>query len=200
MTERDAAALNFVGRMGFVLVEHLSAFLGCGIPRAYAVADRLVKSGELDTSAGVMRKKLYRVSGKYAREHGMTVAGDMSLSKYSHSVALVSLCLELMRGEFAGWEFITERELLRDALSASGGFSSSIGHLPDLVFRRGAEKTAVELELTRKTLGRMQKILNGYRQDLEMKKVIYYTPAENVAYLRRLTECDEQFEVRQWGK
>jgi hypothetical protein len=128
----------------------------------------------------------------------MTIAKGLSLSKYTHSIELVRLFLQLSKGEFLGWEYTTERELLRDALSKEGGFSSKIKHLPDLSFLKDDKEIVIELELSRKTVGRMQKILNGFRENLKISKVIYWTIPENESYLRRLTEGDELFEVRLW--
>lgn len=148
---------------------------------------------------------------------GMRVAGvelpssTVDLGTYRHSVALVSLGLDLGPEADA---LVTEREIRQ----ADGGvreradlrYAVHLGsdgarlHIPDLVLVHGdGELEAVELELTPKRTRRLRSIIRAFVRARHLRRgVTYYTPKDNVARLvrgvARELDAEDLVNVRSW--
>ncbi|QBI20230.1 hypothetical protein ER308_12075 [Egibacter rhizosphaerae] len=142
-------------------------------------------------------------------------AATVDLRTYRHSLALVSLAIDLEADAEALW---TEREIRRADGSAqsrgelqyavaladrSGASPRPHLHIPDLVLRHpDGELEAVELELTAKRTRRLRGILRAFVRSRHLQRgVTYYTPTPTVGRLveRVARELDATHLVRVVG-
>lgn len=201
ITARDAATLRWVARWWGVTVTQVDRWWrlpaqaglhrGGTAPRADVVRRRLAAMGR----AGLLASHRLPTSPAYSyavTAAGLQVAGlpDWTTprwrwSQFRHEHAVVEVALELLA---AGFEVIAEREMRHGDALGTGRWSLVIAtgrggrsHYPDLWVRHGDASTwsAVEVELTRKSLARLTSILAAHRD--RGTPVTYYTDERPIA-------------------
>lgn len=218
VTARDQEILGWLARYRFATAGQVQRGWGLEWRKAYRRLARLQQLGLVNH-----HKVLHGEPGVYIpTRSGMRLAevelppSTVDLGTYRHSVALVSLALEL-EPEVAA--LVSEREIrqadggvrkradLRYAVSLdSGETPHEVGrlHIPDLVqVHDDGELEAVELELTPKRTRRLRSIIRAFVRARHLRRgVTYYTPKDNVARLvrgvARELEADDVVTVRSW--
>lgn len=185
-TERDAAIVEWVGRIGAAGAEDVMARFGMGRSWAYARLSRLVVGGLLE-----QRALLYRQPGLYvATAEGLRWRGLERLGVYrvgpggfQHARLLAGVAVALHRG-LPGWGCLSERELRavesdERRLVASAQVGVLPGgrpalHRPDLaVVAPDGGVVAVEVELSVKAPRRLAAICRGYARARHLQRVYY---------------------------
>lgn len=218
VTVRDQAILGWLARNRFATARQVQRGWELSKRMAYRRLARMQELGLLQH-----RKVFHGEPGVYLPTRaGLRVAGvdlpssTVDLATYRHSVALVSLGLDL---EPEADALVTEREIrhadggvreradLRYAVHLSGDGTSHHGtrlHIPDLVLvHDDGELEAVELELTPKRTRRLRSIIRAFVRARHLRRgVTYYTPKDNVARLvrgvARELEAEDVVTVRSW--
>jgi hypothetical protein len=189
ITARDLELLEFVAQHRLVLDTHLKSLLG---PR-HGSGARL-RSLE---KAGLLRQgtrfdgqpRCYQIT-----RPGLQVVGSslpqprIDLREYKHDVGVAWLWLAASRGGFGSVRELISERTLRSRDMTPDGRGRPLGvrlggvgprgrdglHYPDLLLvdHRG-RRIAIELELTSKSVGRLDRILAGYLSDARIDAVLY---------------------------
>ena len=201
-TERDAAIVGWIGRLGAAGAEHVMGRFAMGRSWAYARLSKLVRDGLLE-----QRILLYRQPGLYLatvdglRWQGLARLGVYRVSPggFQHAREVASAAVALHR-VLPGWEVLSEREIrLResdeDELIASAKLGELPGgkpalHRPDLVLVSPEGSTvAVEVELSVKAPRRLAAICRAWARARHISAVYYLaTPAAARAVQRVVAE------------
>lgn len=190
ITDRDRELLAFLARHRLVHAGHAAALLGVTGERAAAILARLAR-GEYVHRQSVYEQQpaCYRIrrKGLAAIGSGLPAPG-LDLRSYEHDVGLAWLWLGARRGAFGPLQHVLSERRLRSEDGALehppdphavrlGGidrYGNETLHYPDLLLIDGRRRRlAVELELTQKSRGRLERILAGYAADGRIDRVLY---------------------------
>ncbi len=203
MTERDRQMLAFIADHRLVLASHVQALLGVSPDAARTRLRKLERSGYLDRRALFhLQPACYQVTsrglGAIASELPRPRGVDMR--EYVHDVGTGWLWLSASRGAFGPVaEILSERQLRsregfprRDSIGGELGGGPVAGerygvrlwdfgpggrerlHYPDLRLRTPEGKCiALELELSAKSRGRLDKVMSAYAADRRIDAVVY---------------------------
>ena len=145
---------------------------------AYNRLRKLTKAGffihepVFHNSAGVYRATAKGVS--ISSSH-LPPLKKYTLTSFRHDLKVTDLSLKLIQQHDA--EFIPERELRhRDGIHAFG----KTRHLSDGLLIIDDKQISIELELTKKSQRRREKILNHYKKDFNMSEVWYFCGSNEV--------------------
>ena len=185
---RDREAVHFVGRHGLVRIEHAMAAMGAGRTVTYGRVAACVQAGLLE------RVELLRCEPGLLRatRDGLRYAGlglplaVVSPGSIDHWLRCASAAQVLGR-EFGAEAILTERELaLAEQIEGRPIASAKVGeqpsgaaqlHRPDLAVLAGERVIAVEVELTPKSLRRLEAIIRAWRLADWVTEVRYYCAA-----------------------
>jgi hypothetical protein len=205
-TERDAAIVGWIARLGAAGAEHVMGRFEMGRSWAYARLSRLVLDGLVEA-----RTMLYRQPGLYvATAEGLRWQGLERLGVYrvgpggfEHARRLATVAVALHQG-LRGWELWSERELRlaeseRGELVASARVGELPGgrpalHRPDLAaIAPDGRVVAVEVELSVKAPRRLAAICRSYARARHLERVYYLaSPPAARAVARAVTETRAQ--------
>lgn len=181
LTERDLRLMYWINSIGYVTIEHIVTWLNISYVTAYARLRKLVNNGYLlHERIFHCQPGIYRVSHEGAKicSSPLPPLRKVVLSTYKHDITTTSLGLTLTSEK--GCEFIPER-LLRH-IEGKSGFGDN-NHIADGVLIKNDEKIAVEVELTKKSARRREKIMFGYLKNIAYKEVWYFCNSGEVMEL-----------------
>lgn len=185
---RDRELVHFVGRHGLVRIEHAMAAMGAGRTVTYGRVAACVGAGLLE------RVELLRCEPGLLRatRQGLRYAGLglplalVSAGSIEHWLRCASTA-QLLAEEFGAEAVLTERELaLAEQIEGRPIASAKVGelpsgaaqlHRPDLAVLAEQETIAVEVELTPKSLRRLEGIIRAWRLADWVAEVRYYCAA-----------------------
>lgn len=185
---RDRELVHFVGRHGLVRIEHAMAAMGAGRTVTYGRVAACVQAGLLE------RVELLRCEPGLLRatREGLRYAGlglplaVVSPGSIEHWLRCASTA-QLLAEEFAASEILSERELaLAEQIEGRPIASAKVGehfngrpqlHRPDLAVLAEQGTIAVEVELTPKSLRRLEAIIRAWRRADWVAEVRYYCAA-----------------------
>jgi hypothetical protein len=189
-TEKDAAIVSWLARIGAASAEHVMGRFGMGRSWAYARLSRLVRDGLLDH-----KRLLYGKPGLYvATTEGLRWTRNERLGAYrlgpggfQHAWEVATVAVALHRA-LPGWELIAEREIRtlendHASLVASANLGELPGgrpalHRPDLaLIAPHGRRMAIEVELSIKASRRLQSICRGYARARHLDRVYYLATA-----------------------
>ena len=178
LTERDLEIIRWINSHRAATVEQVARKLGLSV---FTVKKRL---SELKSCDYLVYEKLFHEKpGVYrAGAKGAAVTGDslpvarLTLGSYEHDLQLVDLAVSLEQKTGVQWQ--TDRQLRHEKGLKGVG---APGHIPDgiLIFP-GGDRVAVELELSPKGAGRLEKILRDYARR-RYKEVWYFVSSDYLA-------------------
>lgn len=178
LTERDLQMIRWINGHRAATAEQVAKKFGLGIPTA---KKRLHGLKSLDCL--VYEKVFQNKPGVYrAAARGIAAASDslpaarLALGPYEHDLQLVDLAVALEHRTGAQWQ--TDRQIRREKGLKGVG---TPGHSPDgvLVFP-GSTRIAVELELSPKGTGKIEKILKEYAGS-QYQEVWYFVNCDYLA-------------------
>jgi len=188
LTERDEAIIREIARWRGVLGHHVKAIGGFTGTRA---TDRRLK--KLVDEKLLTRKKyvyglagIYQVTRKAQKLLGLdTYLGTIRLDQAVHDMAVVDTYLYFRhKYNLAETDVISEKELRHEQ-----GFITR-GHAPDLLFKQKGELHCVEVELSQKAKGRLEKnVADNY---IKYATQIWIIPKNN----KRVKLWIEEFATR----
>jgi hypothetical protein len=120
----------------------------------------------------------------------------LNLPELEHSLALVDLSEQILRSQ-AGSQWLTERELRRDAIRRhrQDGMEARPVRIrtPDGVLILGSKRIAVELDLTSKRTEQYEQLLRAYAADRTVQALWWF--ARSAAVCDRLTKLIEHYQL-----
>jgi hypothetical protein len=196
--EQDLTLLWFLAEHRMALPDHVAKLLGTTVDTATRRLAKLVRAGY------VTRERLFhnQPAMHLITRGGLDVIGSTlpvprrDVRTYEHDVGVAWLWIAAQRGTFGPVrEIIGERRLRsRDGARDSGvePLAVKLGglgprgrerlHYPDLLLRTAdGRRVALELELSSKGRGRLEKILAGYAADPRIDGVVYLVESQAVA-------------------
>jgi hypothetical protein len=201
-TDRDAAIVEWVGRIGAAGAGHVMGWFSMGRSWAYARLGRLVADGLLEQRTLLYRQPgLYLATAEGLRWRGLERLGVFSIGagSFQHSREVAAVAVALHKG-LDSWGLVSEREL-RVAEAERGGLiaSAQVGglpggrtalHRPDLaIVSPDGGVAAVEVELSVKASRRLLAICRGYARARHIEHVYYLAaPAAARAVARAVAE------------
>jgi len=165
--------------------------LGLSRSATYSHLARLERAGLVlrlpadDAGGGVVALTPAGARAAQERDLGPAVvpsAREASTARHARAVSWVAASADVR-----GWEWLGPGQL-REESGWRALRDDGTRHAPDLGIVRGAKRTAVEVELHKKTPARLQSILAGYRQlvsDGGVHAVAYIVSGDQVAALVR---------------
>jgi hypothetical protein len=185
-TEKDAAIVDWLGRIGAASAEHVMVRFGMGRSWAYARLSRLVRDGLLE-----QKQLLYRRPGLYvATAEGLRWTCNERLGAcrfgpggFQHAWELAAAAVAL-HGALPDYKQLSDREIRvgeseRPELIASASLGELPGgrpalHRPDLALISLDDRVlAIEVELSIKAPRRLQAICRAYARARHVDHVFY---------------------------
>jgi hypothetical protein len=201
LTEREASVLGPLAEHRFLIVPQVATLLGVGERAALQRLKQLEKN-RLTHFHSIFVGLPWAVSiqSRGLRALGSTLKAPprLNFNEYRHDVGVGWLWLAARAGSFGELrEITTDRRMQADDLGARAagsappwgvgvGLLGSHGqpqlHYPDLALDTGSGyRVAVELELTAKSAGRMNRIMNAYASDARVDHVLYVVANRSIA-------------------
>ncbi len=190
LTDRDRIALEFAAEHRLVLAAQVAVLLQTSVAAARKRLGKLVGGGYLRSDRRLVGPGCYLIQrrGLAVVDRRLPRPRDLDPATYDHDVGLGWLWLAAHRGWFGAVDrVVSEREMrshdgrpehrsepIGVRLGGVGPRGGERRHYPDLLLEcRSGHRVAVELELTEKTRGRLEKILAGYATDPRIDAVLY---------------------------
>ncbi len=187
MVKRDQKILEFINRVGKCTIEQLAKYIGVSNVRAYQIINR-IKKEDLIKHERIFHNKLGIIycTSKGAKFTGIDKIRDINISSLNHDLISNDILIEhLLTSTIT--EFVTERELRQN---------KEIDHYPDLILTDiNNGKIAIEIELTRKSLQRIENIKKYYLTELSIDKVIYYVNDDLISFIQRVYSEIDMVEI-----
>ncbi len=202
ITERDRLVLAFLAEHRLVVTPQVQSLLGVTVRVAQERLRTLGDGGYAE------RHRIFdgypacaRITAKGLAAVGSTLpAPRIDLACYQHDVGLGWLWLAARAGTFGNLRELRSERFLRshDARSDRAERALGVGiggvriggvgpgggeqlHYPDLLLTSASGKrVAIELELTAKGSGRLQRIMMGYAADARIDAVLYLVPGRSL--------------------
>lgn len=204
-TERDAAIIDWVGRIGAAGAEHVMYRFGMGRTAVYTRFRRQIELGAIEEHRVLYHQPgLYVATSDGLRGRGLSRLGVYKVSPggfvHAREVAAAAASLHFA---LPGLRVLAERELRLDE-SDEGRLLGSVKmgelaggvpalHRPDLVFAAADRTLAVEVELSVKAPKRLQRICISYARARHVDHVYYLAaPAAARAVTRAVAETRSQ--------
>jgi len=178
-TKRDGEIIKFLARHKFATVEQIANYMKMGIKVTYRRLNKLKKNKYLRYEQIFAGKPgIYRptLKGIMAADVDIKPA-KVVLGTYWHDLQVVNLALMFYS---QGYVVETEREIMSKQNKGIGQTGKQ-ERIPDLVVTKNEKSTiAVELELAKKSPGRLNVILNYYARQRRYEEVWFYCQKESV--------------------
>jgi len=198
LTTRDRQMFQWINGHGFVTLPQAATWMDASY---YAARRRL----RVLVDNGYLERKRFEHGG--ARVHWLTTKGwevssdslappkAINRITYFHDTTLVDVALTVAAQ--TGGSFFPERRLRADLL-AKGRRTQS--HLPDgLLYIDGRKPIAIELEMSVKTIDRLDRIISGYITNLRLEEVWYFVTNKDVRNaVERTIGSYDGFKVISW--
>ena len=180
MTNRDLKILEFINRLGKCNVKQLSNYFMLSELRIYQILQRLKKEKLVyhqrifHNQPGIIWCTSKGASISSSQE--IIPIRNINLNSLKHDLIVNNVLINKIKQNQC-LEFQTERELRQ---------KGELDHYPDLLITTVEEKCiAIEIELTRKSTGRIEKILQFYLCNLWIDEVQYYCDHSLYSFLKR---------------
>lgn len=178
ITERDQSVLREINRFGYVDMKYVSACFKWNQKIAYRRLRHLAQNEFLKheqifhQKAGVYR--VTRTGAQMSQDH-LPPIRRINLATYEHQLKVLNLSLELAKEH--GGKFISERDIRHEL-----GFASpeEQRHIPDGVLELDGQRIAIEVELSVKSVKRLEKIMRHYQKDFSYEAVWYCCGTQEV--------------------
>ena len=168
LLERDLLILEFLANFGYCHDYHIAKLCGLSTKYIPRIIKRLVDAGYIIKTQILAYKSPYLMLSRNAAKFlGIKGTAKPVLNTLYHDTVLVDLFFELQK-EFPDGAIKTDKQLRREfAIHKTG----SVLRIPDLLID---ESVAIELELSEKSLSRLEQIINSYIINTNIKQVRYY--------------------------
>jgi hypothetical protein len=200
LTERETSVLGPLAEHRTLIVPQLALLLGVSDATAARRLRQLEQRQLLELrriftglpAAAVIRSRGLRAVGSPLK------APQVNYNEYRHDVGVGWLWLAARAGSFGELRGVTtdRRMQAEDATAVAGGRSAPWGvgvgmlgshgqpqrHYPDLLLETASgHRVAVELELTAKSSGRMNRIMGAYAGDSRVDQILYVAANSSIA-------------------
>ena len=200
LTEREASLLGPLAEHRILIVPQVALLLGVSDSSAQRRLRQLEKERLLELQGifkGLPQAAKIRSRGLRALGSSLKPA-TLNFNEYSHDVGVGWLWLAARAGSFGELrELTTDRRMQAEdaaALAAGRGSRWGVGlgllgshgqpqrHYPDLVLDMASgHRVAIELELTAKSSGRLNRIMTAYASDASIDSVLYIAANRSIA-------------------
>lgn len=179
LLERDVNILQFIGKFGFCMERHV--FQLCNLTEKYGakVIKRLVDANYIVRQKVLAYESAYLFLTKEAAQFlDIRQNAKVVLNVLNHDTLLIDLYLHLKIHYNDATLIKTDKEIRREI----GIFDNNeIVRVPDLLIGTEEGQVAIELELSEKSVPRLEWIINSYIVNDEIDTVHYYLKSENLA-------------------
>lgn len=172
ITKRDIEMMRFINDFGFCITPHLERRFGMKRWRVYEVMKRLVKAGYVKQQRKFIDEpNLYYLTREGAEFSDLPEIDRINFGIYEHQINVIHVGIKLLE-LFPAATWTSERTLKYDkfykGVGVRGHFSDGLLVFPD------NKQIAIEVELTSKSIHRLEQILKGYSVQLAYKEVWYF--------------------------
>lgn len=183
LDQQDVQILVFINEFGFCELRHLEIRFGFNKPCGSQVMQRLLKMGLIIYDRIFHgRPGVYRLTPLGARYTELSPLKQFPLGNYIHEITLCDVYLKLCL-LYPDSIWISERRLKRDRFLE--GMSKG-KHIPDgMLILKEDRRIAIEVELTLKSIPRLEQIFKNYGTQFEINEVWYYCSESIIATLRK---------------
>lgn len=185
-TLRDVEVLKFINHFGYCSLPQIGKRFSLKAPRVYHLVWRLVQLGLVKRNHIFHRQAgIITVTPKGASFTELPKLPRIMLATYQHDLGVIDLHLKL-RQQYREAEWITERQLKHEKYFAGVGQK---GHMADaLLVMPNGDHMAIELELSFKGTGRLEKIFRSYRASHDIKEVWYFCSSVTLDKVQRVAK------------
>lgn len=172
ITKRDIEIMKFINDCGFCITPHLARRFGIKNYRVYKLMKRLVEDGlvrQVQIFCG--EPNIYYLTNRGGSFSDLPIISGINLGIYEHQVTLINVVIRL-RELYPLSTLVSERQLKQENFFEGIGVR---GHVSDGVLIHAEDnQIAIEVELTMKSKGRLEKILRSYMAQSKLKEVWYF--------------------------
>jgi predicted transcriptional regulator len=172
LTSRDKEILSFINECGFCVMPQIQSEFNLNFPRNYQVVKRLINEEYISHQQLFKHKHgIYHLTKKGAAQTSLPPISQISLGGYQHQLSITDVRQQLF-SKYPDTKWVSERYLKQQKYYYGIG---KAGHLADgiLIFP-DETKIAIEVELSMKGKGRIEKILSAYGGQLEIAEAWYF--------------------------
>lgn len=170
LTERDLCLMQWLHKFAYVSIEQLQQKMHISKSTIYSRLHKLVEANYLQH-----RYILHGLPGIYfLTKKGCKLVNNflpqlqrIAIANYRHDLMVINLAIYLENKYNV--EYISERQL-----RSQSNHNYNFSHLPDGEIYLQNKHIAIEVELTRKSSRRIQKILQYYSSNLHYSEVWYF--------------------------
>ena len=190
LTERDLAIAAFIDRVGCATTEQVRERFGLSKRMGWRRLQALRESGRVRSCRPLIGSGILYPAG----------AAAPKLRDLDHSLTATAVALQL---ELEGADVVTERMMRRDEHAAGerslwsvampqrfGLGRAPVTHRPDLAIRATGGLVAVEVELTRKSKGRLADLMAAWARQGQYGEVLYLCRSRELMQLVTSQACE----------
>lgn len=171
ITQRDMKLLRWINAVGYVQIKHIAHYLQVSLPTAYERMQKLIHSHFV-----VHHQLFHGEPGVYRVTHEgvklsfspMPPLRRVNLATYRHDLMVLTVSQSLLK-QYGG-VFLSERQLRHEAGILKFNANE---HMSDGLLVYDDSRIAIEVELTKKSKQRLEKIIHYYLKRFDVKEVWY---------------------------
>lgn len=178
ITDRDIEILRFINDHGFCITPHLERRFKIKNWRVYQLMKRLVGANFVRSESIFKgRPNFYYLTKEGAAFTDLPAIPKINLGIYEHQITLIDVAFSLS-DTYPSSKWISERKLKYDKFFAGLG---SRGHIADGMLVLDDERNIyIEVELSLKSINRLESILKTYTRELSIKDEVWYFCAPSI--------------------
>lgn len=192
-TNRDIELLNFINEFGFCEILQIEKRFNLKKSRAYQIMKRLENACLIKLERIFYgRNGVYTLTSDGARCTDLPPIHNIPKDNYIHQLTVINTYLNLMK-QFPESTWLSERRLRRD--KSIYGVGNKIKHIADGILIFSDKQIAIEVELTMKSLQRLEDIIFSYAIHDKIKEVWYYCSHETIKKVQRAAETWKHIKI-----
>lgn len=188
VTDRDKLILNFIRKFGFCEEPQIRSHFKLSKTTSYRVLGRLVDAGYLiHKNVFFQRHGFYQVSKAVVKRP----LNQVPLEIYLHHITVLEVFQRLIETH-PNAEVTSERELIAE--KCGNGIGKN-GHISDGLMMLEDKTIAVEVELSKKSKGRLKKIIEQYLTNSDIDEVWYFCAPEILKRTREMASGIDMIKI-----
>ncbi len=186
LTKRDMEILQFISASGYCTAPQLGRRFSMKWWIVYRRMSLLINAGlVIHQRFYFANHGIYYLTSRGANFTDLPSIDGISKGGYDHQILLVDLVIKLCE-HYPDASWISERHLVQQKFYYGIG---KVGHVADgiLIFS-DSRKVAIELELSKKSIMRLEKIFRAYGAQIEIEEAWYFCADSIITSLSELSK------------
>lgn len=184
-TDRDIEILKFINEFGFCEICQIQKQFGLRKARSYQIMERLIKADLVKHERIFFgRNGVYSLTKAGADCTDLPPLSNIPKDNYNHQLTVIDVYFNI-KEKYPESSWLGERRIKRD--KSVYGVGRKVKHLADaVVVLPDNKQIAIEVELTMKSLKRLNEIINSYVMHNEIAEAWYFCSEETIEKVRKI--------------